>query len=199
MSRSRPRTPPDVARELRRRSGFGCCRCGLPVVQYHHIVPWHLEEHFRAADMMTLCPYCHDAATKGAFNEAAQRKCQAEPHNVRTGYSSGALLVNQTYIAVAFGGTLLVGDGARITIDSVELFRLGVGPDGELALSVELRDSGGVTLAIIDQNKCVRCGDCLPACPTTAIRNGLMLGLDEHGLPGCTVPGPAAGTLVAAE
>jgi Na+-translocating ferredoxin:NAD+ oxidoreductase subunit B len=54
-------------------------------------------------------------------------------------------------------------------------------------------------LAIIDQNKCVHCGDCLPVCPTTSIRNGLMLGLDDHGLPGCTVPEPAAGALAAAE
>ena len=130
MSESRPPTPPDVARELRRRSGFGCCRCGLPVVQYHHIVPWHIEEHFRVEDMMALCPYCNDAATKGALNEAAQRRYQAEPHNVRTGHSSGALFVNQSYVAVAFGGALLVGDGARITIDDVELLKLGVSPDG---------------------------------------------------------------------
>jgi Na+-translocating ferredoxin:NAD+ oxidoreductase subunit B len=41
-------------------------------------------------------------------------------------------------------------------------------------------------LAVIDQEKCTRCGDCLPVCPTHAIQEGLMLGLNEQGKPGCT-------------
>jgi Na+-translocating ferredoxin:NAD+ oxidoreductase subunit B len=38
-------------------------------------------------------------------------------------------------------------------------------------------------LAVIDQEKCTRCGECLPVCPTSAINNGLLLGLDENGQP----------------
>jgi Na+-translocating ferredoxin:NAD+ oxidoreductase subunit B len=41
-------------------------------------------------------------------------------------------------------------------------------------------------LAVIDQEKCTRCGKCLSVCPTSAIQNGLMLGPDENGRPGCT-------------
>lgn len=41
-------------------------------------------------------------------------------------------------------------------------------------------------LAIIDQNLCTHCGKCLPVCPTSAIVNGLELGLDEQGHPGST-------------
>lgn len=36
-------------------------------------------------------------------------------------------------------------------------------------------------LAIIDQTKCTHCGECKPVCPTGAIANGLMLGLDSKG------------------
>jgi electron transport complex protein RnfB len=38
-------------------------------------------------------------------------------------------------------------------------------------------------LAVIDQVKCTHCGKCEPVCPTTAIQNGLMLGVDKNGLP----------------
>ena len=41
-------------------------------------------------------------------------------------------------------------------------------------------------LAMIDQKKCTRCGACEPVCPTHAIANGLMLGLDAQGVPGHT-------------
>lgn len=153
MSDSRPSVPADVRRELRRLAGYGCCRCGLPIYQYHHIVPWHIENHFRVKDMMILCPTCHDAATKGALTEIQQRRIQKAPHNVEKGYASGDLLVGQRYVAVAFGGTLLVGDGSRISVDGVDLLKLSVSNDGELELSVELRDPSGKVLAVIDHNE----------------------------------------------
>lgn len=153
MSASRPSVPATVRRELRKRAGYGCCRCGLPVYQYHHIIPWHIENHFRVEDMMILCPTCHDAATKGSLTEVQQRRLQTAPHNVEKGYTSGALLVGQRYVAVAFGGTLFVGDGSRISIDGVNLLKLTVSDEGELELSVELRDPSGNVLAVIDHNE----------------------------------------------
>lgn len=152
---TRPRTPLTVARELRRRAGFGCCRCGLPVYQYHHIVPWHVEEHFRPDDMMILCPYCHDAATKGALSEREQRRLQHSPHNIARGYASGSLLVKDSYLAVAFGGTLLVGAGAQLAIDGFELFRLDADDDGCLLLSADLKDESGTSIALIERNEWV--------------------------------------------
>src|SRR4051794_9612932 len=103
MAASRAKIPAGVARELRRRSGFGCCRCGMPIYQYHHIVPWSVEEHYRIEDMMLLCPVCHDAASKGALDEATQRELQGNPFNVRRGFASGMLLINQRYCAVRCG------------------------------------------------------------------------------------------------
>ncbi|HBP38201.1 MAG TPA: hypothetical protein DD640_05575, partial [Clostridiales bacterium] len=41
-------------------------------------------------------------------------------------------------------------------------------------------------LAVIDQEKCTHCGKCLLVCPTSAIRQGLMLGLDSAGKPAST-------------
>ena len=41
-------------------------------------------------------------------------------------------------------------------------------------------------LAIIDQKKCTHCGECLVVCPTHAIANGLMVGLDSKGVPAHT-------------
>jgi len=29
--------PEELERQLRREAGFGCCFCGNPIIQYHHI------------------------------------------------------------------------------------------------------------------------------------------------------------------
>src|SRR5438876_516481 len=100
MSDNRPAVPAAVKRDLRKEGGFGCCVCGLPVYQYHHIVPWRAEHHARPEDMMVLCPNHHDQATKGAMPEDEQRRYKSSPHNIERGYVDGLLTVNQRYCAV---------------------------------------------------------------------------------------------------
>ena len=80
----RRKIPSDVARQLRQEAGFGCCKCGFPLIQYHHIVEWADDQHFRVADMMVLCPNHHDQATKGAMPEPQQRLLKVNPYNTRS-------------------------------------------------------------------------------------------------------------------
>ena len=78
-------TPDPIKRQLRQEAAFGCCVCGFPILQYHHIVQWKDDQHFRPEDMMVLCPNDHDRATKGAFPEAEQRRWKANPYNKERG------------------------------------------------------------------------------------------------------------------
>jgi hypothetical protein len=65
---TRPRIPLPVARQLRQEAGFGCYVCGLPVVQYHDIVPYHEDDPYPVEEIMILCLFPrHDQATKGAL------------------------------------------------------------------------------------------------------------------------------------
>lgn len=40
---SRLQTPETVKRVLRQEAGFGCCKCGLLIYEYHHIVEYTTE------------------------------------------------------------------------------------------------------------------------------------------------------------
>jgi hypothetical protein len=152
---SRPSIPADVARRLRRESGYGCAICGCAVYQYHHIIPWAVEAHYRPEDMMLLCPNAHDAATKGALSEHRQRQHKRHPHNVEKGYASGALMINQSFAAIRSGGVLLVGDTAEIAIDGRQLLRLAVDEDGELLFSAAIENQKGEVIAVVDRNEWV--------------------------------------------
>src|SRR4051794_24329854 len=102
------RPPADVRRTLRQEAGFGCAKCGSPILEYHHIVPWAEEEHFRPDDMLVLCPNHHDECTKGAATEGEQRAWKQEPFNVTRGYAEGLLKGNDQCVALDCGSCLLV-------------------------------------------------------------------------------------------
>src|ERR1700681_1547453 len=124
-------TPAPVARQLRQAAGFGCCSCGLPIIQYHHIVEWSVDKHFRSEDMMVLCPTHHHQATAGAMPESEQRALKARPFNIENGFVKGKLQVRQDYCAADFGSVTVVGEGWFLSIDGEDLLGFHI-RDGNL-------------------------------------------------------------------
>lgn len=141
---------------MRRAAGYGCCVCGLPVYEYHHIEPWSAVRAHETSNLMLLCPLHHDQATKGALSEEEQRVWQAGPHNVLTGCASGLLVVNQSYCAVEAGiGVIIVGEGASIAVDDEPLLALERAGDGRLLISLRLYDETDRLIAEIAENEWV--------------------------------------------
>ncbi len=155
------RSPPAaVARELRREAGFGCCACGLPILQYHHIIEWADEQHFRPQDMMVLCPLHHDQATKHAMPEKEQRQLKANPFNITRHRTKGLLEVRQNYCAANFGSVTWVGDGPCLRIDGEKMLEFNLG-EGNLEISLCLFSETDELLLKIERNEWVA-GDPLP-------------------------------------
>lgn len=154
------KTPSSVARQLRQEAGFGCCVCGSPIIQYHHIIEWSDEEHFRPEDMMALCPLCHDRATKGAMPKEEQRKHKKEPHNINRGYANGLLAIRQDYCAAQLGSITVVGEGTFLRCNGEDMFGLWMG-EGNLEVSLKLFDESGELILEIDRNEWIS-GDPLP-------------------------------------
>lgn len=155
MPPERPNPPDPIKRQLRQEAGFGCCKCGLPILQYHHIIEWAGEQHFRPVDMMVLCPTHHDEASKHAMDEAEQRKYKADPFNIRRGLAKGPLKVKQRYAAVELGGALLVGDNVGFDIDGDQIFCMSLSADQTMVLSAKLFDRTNTLIAEIIDNEWV--------------------------------------------
>ena len=149
----RDRIPASVARELRKEAGFGCCVCGHPIIEYHHIVPWEEEQHFRVEDMIALCPNHHrDASTRGSIPRDRQYALKGDPANIRAGYSHGRLTLPSNEPVVLAGSNLLVGEGPFLRIDRTSV--LTVHYQGQaILLSLPLYDRDGNLLAAIDDNE----------------------------------------------
>ena len=76
--------PAAVAREIRRRSRFGCVICRSGFYQYEHIIPEFEDAKVHdPANICCLCGSCHDAVTRGQRSKtsvvAAYKTIQAKP------------------------------------------------------------------------------------------------------------------------
>jgi hypothetical protein len=159
---SRPTVPETVKLELRQEAGFGCCKCGRPVFEYHHIVEYADEAHFRPVDMMVLCPYCHDEATKGAMTIAEQRSHKTSPFNIRQGMSEGLLKINQDSCELESGSIRFIARGDILRVDGEPLLALRKDAYGALELSVSLYDRDDRLLVRIVRNEWIADEDPLP-------------------------------------
>lgn len=154
--------PLSVKRQLRQEAGFGCCKCGRPIIEYHHIVPYTKEDpHFRPEDMMCLCPYCHHEATVGAMTIEEQRTLKAKPINIVNNQVQGLLKVNQKYLIISMGNNEFINDREVITIDNETIIELSQSDEGAVLLSLKLYDDKNNLLIQIEENEWVS-GDYLP-------------------------------------
>lgn len=157
----RPPIPAAVRRQLRREAGFGCCLCGSPFIEYHHITPWHEAQRHEPADMMVVCPNDHARITAGAVPVAKQRAAKAHPVNIARGLVHGTLGVLQTNLALDISGSTFIDYPTVLRVNSEDLIALRIHEDGYLALSLRLYGPDDDLVCEIVDNEW-RAGDHLP-------------------------------------
>lgn len=148
--------PDPTKRLVRQEAGFGCCKCGNPIFEYHHIVRGSKDPR----DIMILCPIHHHEATVGAMIEEEQRSHKSAPFNIKSGYVEGKLKVNQKLPVVVIGTNQFVGEVDFIMVDQESLFSLKVN-SGRLEISINLCDRNDQLLAYIVNNEWIS-GDPMP-------------------------------------
>jgi hypothetical protein len=161
MSNDRVAIPLPLKRALRQEAGFGCCFCGNPILQYHHIIQYaessqHLQEH-----MMVVCPNHHHEITVGGITEVEQRTAKAHPNNIRKGYVDGLLRITDPAIAIHAATLDFVGPGFKLLVDDKPLLAIDCGESGRLSISIDLYDEAGNLLLAVSENEWIS-GDPLP-------------------------------------
>jgi len=151
-----PTIPEPIKRQVRQEAGFGCCKCGLPIIQYHHIV----KDSEDPEDLMLLCPLHHHEATVKAMLEKRQRFHKANPFNIQKGFIEGQLKVNQYIPVINIGSNQFVGDGDFIIVDDESLLSIQIN-ENKLELSMKLYDKEDKLIADIFRNEWIS-GDPFP-------------------------------------
>lgn len=153
--------PLPIRRALRQEAGFGCCVCGHPFVEYHHIVDFSERPVHIAADMMALCPIHHHQCTVGALDTAQQRAAKASPFNIQRGLAEGQLMTPSTVIAIAAGSIDFIGAGFKFLVDDESLLGIRSDIDRRLLLSTTVYSQSDELLMQVHDNEWLA-GDPLP-------------------------------------
>lgn len=130
--------PADIRRQLRQESGFGCCVCGTPFVEYHHIVPWSEKQHNDPEHMIALCPTHHAEVAK--LKRQQQYDLKLSPHNIRTGRMRGKLISAETEPRFIVGSCTYINTPKVLTYYNITLINYEI-IDGERSLSLYFPDS----------------------------------------------------------
>lgn len=154
-------SPARVKLRLRQEAGFGCCVCGHPFYEYHHIRDFAAWPHHDPTEMMVLCPNHHHEATVRALSEADQRKWKQNPFNITRGLVDGPLVIDTDIIAIEVGTVLFVGTGFKLVVDGNPLLLLESDEKSRLLLTMDLYDKDDSLVASIVRNEWV-VGDPLP-------------------------------------
>lgn len=148
----RPAIPVDIQRALRQEAWFGCCKCGSPFFEYHHIRGFAVTGHL-AAEMMLLCPGCHYLATVGALDEIEQRRLKGLPYNRQKGYARGQLFTKREVLLIDVGSNILAGPDYKLIVEQTPLFSVRHGDRGELLISLSAYDANGTLALAIQDNE----------------------------------------------
>ncbi len=153
----RPPTPLAVERQLRQESGFGCARCGHPYIEYHHIIPFAEEPHFRPGDMVALCGNCHPAVSN--LGRDMQYAIKNDPHNMKRGTFQGALEYDKRELVFKVGGCWYENVPIILQFSHVPIISCSL-IEGQTKVSLNLfDDTGKLRLAVLENNVVFRIND----------------------------------------
>jgi hypothetical protein len=159
---ARPPIGSEVEREVRRRCGFGCVICGLPLYEYDHILGWSNVQRHVAEEITLLCDMHHHEKTNGLLPLDRVVAANREPFNLRRGVSkpynlhysgTGCETIigsNRFVTADPGGGTVSVA----LIIDETPIVGFELS-DGHLLLNLQLFDDRNDLVVRVIRNELV--------------------------------------------
>lgn len=146
--------PEEIKRQLRQEAGFGCCFCGFPFCDYHHINPWARKNEHDPNDLMYVCPNHHRECGQDAYSEDEQRSVKSTPANVQAGLTYGHLHIGSSPLHIHIGSNNIVSTPIIFASSNnrAAYLRCEKNEFDILELTMELRAPDGTLVGAIEKN-----------------------------------------------
>jgi hypothetical protein len=124
-------------------------KCGHPYIEYHHIIPFSEEGHFRTEDMVALCGNCHPAVSK--LGRDLQYEIKNKPHNIRKNILNGALEYDKRDLVFKVGGNWFENTPVILQFQSTPIISCTL-KEGQAKVSLNLFDEFGSLIFSVAEN-----------------------------------------------
>lgn len=160
-SMKRSDIPAQIKREVRKRCGFGCVICGIPLFEYDHIEEYSKVKKHESWNITLLCPNHHKQKTNGLLSKDKVWQATRNPINKKTGVSASyeywhpegnawkLVMGNMEFLFSAMGDRAVF---FPVIIDKMPFAKFEL-LHGDLTLSLELLDEDGQPLLIMKRNQ----------------------------------------------
>jgi hypothetical protein len=137
-------------RQLRQEANFGCARCGCPVIDSAHIIPYRKTKAFPPEDMVSLCPTHHRMADDGKYPEEFLRELKANPHNKV--HVKETFVIMGEKLVVNLAGSKFTNVPTILRINDFDLISIRRGSGKHILLDVSFFDRYNRWVAAISDN-----------------------------------------------
>jgi hypothetical protein len=144
-------TPAAVQRQLRQEAHFGCCRCGHPLLDNAHIIPYSISHAFPPEDMLALCPTCHRIADDGDYSEKYLMELKANLRN--KGSVSERFLIEGNDLILNIAGNRFINCATVLKINDYKIITMKRESEGYVTFDLKLYDNNNNLIADVDENK----------------------------------------------
>lgn len=148
--------PEDVAREVRKRCGFGCVVCGFGLYEYEHFNPVFAEAKEHNPNGITLlCPNHHGKKTRGGLSIERVRRANAKPKALQQGFASEKFDILTDNPVIIIGTAKPTKTPVLLQIENEPILTIAPGEDEDepFLITATLRDSNGRVILEIDKNE----------------------------------------------
>jgi HNH endonuclease len=148
-----PRYIPAATRlAVRQAARFGCCYCGCPIIEYHHIEPYSESKRHLSSNIVALCPNCHRMADKGGpWSQDTVREFKRTPHNTKMTKAKFAVFTPR--FKVRLGHWEFQDCDDLLAIGHEVVLRTRRDKNGIVRVSGTLHTPDGEPFALIDENE----------------------------------------------
>lgn len=154
-SKQKRNIPQKIKRLLRQESGFGCCCCGSPILEYHHIIRWSKIRKHEVQHMMALCPTCHNSIESYPLEQ--QYYFKNNPYNLQNDKSkNGRLIISQGICAVNTGDIKLIGEGPLLSSNGINLLEIYINEINLLEITLNLLNAKNESILTIKKSEWIK-------------------------------------------
>lgn len=163
MAEVRPPIPGPVKREVRQRCGFGCVICGVPLYEYHHLIPYSERQEHVSSNITLVCDAHHKEATNSLLTPDQISQANSKPYNVEHGVSTpyGIHFEGLSFDCVIGGNRFSsrlrddqdASSMIALSVDDSDLAQFHIDSSGKLFLNASIFDERNLPILIIRENE----------------------------------------------